>query len=1144
LFVSSLPEDLPEEEKFIELEKEQERLIEAIGNLVSEKKVLVEFMELGSLEEIEKSLENGKHHIVHISGHGKFLNFISSKLGILYLEKEGGDTEVVSGFELAEVLRRYNSIKMVMLSACETGRAEEFGIAGALVKGGIPVVVGMHYSITDSASTLFTSTFYDGICKGNNIGTSLFIARKRVLIWQEEQIKIRQGNGNFEPFPTEWFNPFLYLNQNVKKMIDYSKNPSDIQYFFKKPINLLEGGKYVGRGFIGRKKEILRLSKFFKEGNHAVCIYGQGGTGKTTLAIRFADNFESGTFKIIQFIGEVNEEIILKKLAEEAEKKLGDWLIKFINSPDYSPEHKLNILIDQYLSKEKLIILFDNFEENQMEYKENKIYQTEIHSDLLKKFLIYFCNTLKKTSYILFTTRYLFYEPKIISLNLSEMNFPDIFKMINRFECLVQLTLNEKREIHQKLGGHPRALELLESYIKNEKAEWSTVNLKIKDVVEIEVNHNLLMDMLWEKLDTEERHVLKVASIFRRQISLLGLTVVTGFKKEETKTFVDTLNALSLAYVEDSSCYIHRLTSNFVQSTKMNQNEIKQINIQTAKYYNNITVDKGKRYIENDMEARWHYLEAEEWDQAVEVTFCMESYLTSKGYPQLSLELFNEFYEKDISEKNKSILYHGIGNLYFGFGRFDGALKHYEKSLEICDKIGDMKSASESLHNIGTIYQDKGDYDTALKKYEKARETFEKFDDIKGISYCLHSIGNIYYLKSDYDTALKQYEKARKTLEKIDDIKGVCYSLAQIATIHKDRGDYDKALNQYKKLLKIFEESGDIKDVSTILHLIGMIYQEMGDYDAALKHYEESRDIDEKMGNMKGVTDSLHNIGALYRAKGDYDGALKICEDSKEIYEKIGDIKGVSYSLHQIGMIYEDKGDYDAALKNFKKSLELKKKIGDIKGASDSLHSIGTIHQSKGDYKTALKLYEKSLEICDKIGDILGKAITFGQIGRLYLEKNEFANALRFLIKAFLIFSKMGSHSVRLAERHILSVRNKMPEKQFNDILKEFNISPDIFNDIRDDKLHENKFMDFLMDITADTIAAKEKSQAEKEYIIQLLNDLLNKLLDSPEYGDIKAYLQMLLNYVQGQEIEKYIQKIPLELMSLFENVIAKKKRV
>ena len=61
LFVTSLPEDLPEESRFLELEKEQEGLIEALGNLVSEEKVLVEFLEIPSLEEIEKALSEGHH---------------------------------------------------------------------------------------------------------------------------------------------------------------------------------------------------------------------------------------------------------------------------------------------------------------------------------------------------------------------------------------------------------------------------------------------------------------------------------------------------------------------------------------------------------------------------------------------------------------------------------------------------------------------------------------------------------------------------------------------------------------------------------------------------------------------------------------------------------------------------------------------------------------------------------------------------------------------------------------------------------------------------------------------------------------------------------------------------------------------------
>jgi len=593
----------------------------------------------------------------------------------------------------------------------------------------------------------------------------------------------------------------------------------------------------VGYGFIGRRKEIIGLSNLFKKEIRSICIYGQGGIGKTTLAIRFADNFENGSYKIIQFRGELTEEKILTGLANRAKEKLGEEIVEIINSPDLSLESKLNMLIEQYLSRYKVIVLFDNFEDNQVESKEKKIYQREIHSKILKDFLGHLCENLKRSSYILFTTRYRFSEPIVEGFNLGEMRFSDSFKMINRFEHLVQLKTGEKREIHRKLGGHPRALELLEGYFKKEKITWQGISAGFKEVEEKEINHDLLLDMLWDQLNDSERLVLKAASVFRGMTKFKGLEKVTGMKAVNIKNVLEALNAFSLVYLEEDTFNIHRLTSTFVTATKMEKSERKKTHILAAEYLTDIRNEKGEKYVVNELESRGHFLQAEEWDRAAELNHGMIEYLYMRGYSQLAFKLLAEISETNVSEKNRAVVYNDQGILYDHFDDYAEALKHFEKSLEIREKIKDIKGVADSMHNIGIVYQNKGDYDKALKQYEESLKLREKIDDIEGISDSFHQIGSYYYYKEDYSEALKYYKKSLEIKEKLGDIKGISNSIHQIGNIHYLKDEYDEALNQYEKSLEIREKIGDIKGIAISFGQMGILYFKTEDYTRALKSF-------------------------------------------------------------------------------------------------------------------------------------------------------------------------------------------------------------------------------------------------------------------------------------------------------------------
>jgi tetratricopeptide (TPR) repeat protein len=1016
LFVSALPVDLPDEERLIELEREQELLISAVGELISRQKVVVEFLDIATLEEIEKSLREGQHQVVHFSGHGAHREDSLHDSGVLYLEDELGRIKAVTGQELAKTLTKFSFIRLVVLSACETARADESGVAGALLKAGIPAVLGMRYTVGDEAATRFTSSFYQDICAGKSLDYAMFSARNMIYDADMEKIKARKKQDGDSLLVTEWMTPFLFQSQNIRQLLDHNKEHTDIHSFFHKPQNpLVKGAKYIGRGFVGRHKEILNLYRLFREGHRSICIYGQGGTGKTTLALRFAHHFEKGAFRIIRFDNAITEESILSHLAEAASPSLGEGIKNFVQSPDYDPIAKLNLLIEDFLSKQKIIIVFDNFEENQIaqqgeerKSQSGKVYQREIHSESLKAFLVHLCNNVKKSSYILFTTRYLFSEPAIAPLNLGEMRFSDSFKLLNRFEKLVQLSTPEKRQIHQKLGGHPRALELLESCVSHEDIGWVSVAQRFQEVEDQEINQYLFLDMLWNQLTDNDKTALKGASIFRGLTAPEGLMAVINLNQETIKKYLKSLNALSLIYLETKQFYIYRLTATFVQKTKMAENEIISFHVKAAKYFEGIEIDEGKHSLLDLLEARWHYLQCNEWQNAAAFTCEIIGYLYPRGYLQLSFELLFGVVgrNRDIDEKTCANLYRLRGILISKLGNYDQALTHYEKSLELIEKAG----------------------------------------DIKGVSEILHHIGNTYYLKCDYDQALENYKKAMEIAEKIGYIKGSSANLFSIGVIFHNKGYYEQAFRNHEKSLEISEKIGDIEMISATWHGIGNIYFSKGDYGQALKFYEKAMEIKKKVGDIKGIAVSLHGIGNIYYKKGDYDRALELYEESLEIYEILFEKKDISVVLHQIGMIYRDKGNYGQALKQYEKAIEIFEEIGNTEEKVNSLHEIGILYQENGDYDQALSHYEKSMENFKKIGDVSGGASSLCQMGQIYFAKGDYCEALKLFMPAFLVFSRLSSPNVNIVLNGILKVKEKIPVEQFNEALNDFMLPPDIFD--------------------------------------------------------------------------------------------------
>jgi tetratricopeptide (TPR) repeat protein len=1129
----------PEGVDSINYEMEQDIMLEAFRSFEQEE-VFLDMPDpvKSTLTEIADHLNDGKHDILHITAHGS----INKKgEGVLSLEDQWGKPHEVTGELLLRAL--VPPPRIVILSACHSARQELdlMPAAQSIFKAGIDVVIGMKKAVSHFAAIEFNVAFFNALCQNKTIKQAFEQGKEAILKGEQQRIRDMPGWDAFKEYEI----PQLLVRQKDENLTREDFSEHHIEAPGRPESHHFMGAKYLERGFIGRRQVLREIYKSIENKEGTIVLKGPGGIGKSTLTTRAAANLRFKGYDFIVIQGETSIEQILKAISDKA-GELGIKGADEVYAADADDKAKLGRFLDNFLLKQKLVIIFDNFEENQDEEK------GDFHKERLKKFLWFFRDALKnKETFLFFSTRYSlpgFAEPAITK-EIPEFSPVEFRKMLRSSKALKRMDLKSIENLRREIGGNPRGIELLDRIAHEEFREKDFSWHRLKELIP-ELHERIIqkagagddftpwfLDKLFTYLSESQRLLLDILAIYRNPVPEPAIKAhKVPMKKTERRKLVDLSLLECIDAEQENLYYVHRLTAHYLLS-QMKKAVEKKYHLQAAQYFENLKDEEGKIDLYDHIEARWHYLQAGEWDKAAEITFSLEDYLTLHGFPQWSMELLQELYIniKKINERAQSVACIRIGNLNKNFGEYDNALSNYKKAYEISKKNNDDNNIASSLHQIGMIYQLKGDYDAALKHYEKSLEIKEKIGDSKGVSSSLHQIGMTYQYQGKYDAALKQYETAGEIFEKSGDIKGVSYCLHQVGIIYQLKGDYDAALKLYEKAKETFEKIGDIKGVSSSLHQIGRIYQHKGDYDAALKLYEKAKETFEKIVDIKGVSSSLHQIGSIYQEKGDYDAALKKLGRSLEIREKINDIRGVSESLYQIGMVYEKKGDYDAALKMYEMAGETFEKIGAIKEFSSSLHQIGNVYFLKGDYESALKQYEKSLEIREKIGDIPDLALSMAQMGKLYFQKKEFAIALEFFIQAFLIFSKIGSPNANKARNDIERCREKLPEEQFQAILRKFKLKPEDFDTPQD---QQKKVMEFFAAVTTDAVTAKEKNTGEKEKTIARIKQILDQLpQDNPEVEYIKSYLQMLLAYVQGEEVQAYLEKIPKELKEIFEKI-------
>jgi tetratricopeptide (TPR) repeat protein len=319
--------------------------------------------------------------------------------------------------------------------------------------------------------------------------------------------------------------------------------------------------------------------------------------------------------------------------------------------------------------------------------------------------------------------------------------------------------------------------------------------------------------------------------------------------------------------------------------------------------------------------------------------------------------------------------------LYTGYlnedcGNYTAAIKNYNFSLKIKQRIHDNRGAAEVYNNIGAVYNRQGDYIASLENYAKALAIRKKIGEKRAIAATYNGIGNVYTSLGNYAKSLKNHYAALKFREEIGEPNDIATSFINIGVVLYKMEKLDAALKNYSSALKIFKSAKNKKGEAYAYHNIGSVYYDLGIleknalkrnmlFNTAIKDHNASLRIKETLGDKLGIAQSYNNLGNVY---------TKLADSSANVQER--------------------KNYYESALKNFHASLELKKMIGDKAGMASSCDNIGDILRKQKKYSDAFTYFTKAKELGLITGTKEVLRNTYANLALLDSVRNDFKSAL------------------------------------------------------------------------------------------------------------------------------------------------------
>jgi len=739
----------------------------------------------------------------------------------------------------------------------------------------------------------------------------------------------------------------LQGQEDIKKLI------IDSQEKIEKPKIKLEAiPKYFKgetKNFVGRKKEIDNLVSILKKGNKVIAIVGEGGLGKSSLAVKSIHSCKDEFDLIIPLYLDLS--LTLDEFLTEFSLRLMIPQEEFLKQTN---DHKIEIIMNEIGKKNKVLIYVDNYETISGKLK------SDSPPGGLVRINNFLENVPKKTS-ILVTSREKNNLTNEVTYELEGLTEEDGFSLFtnlaskNLHNQKNEIKINEKiKSIIKKVGGHPLAIELLARSYKGKGTEeldsmLTTLGIGVTNSRSSEERLKSLeacFDYSIKFIDKDLEELLLKLTVFNSSFpskivekafnskeellnelyehSLLQRIENDEFGDLDREFWLYDIHPIIRAYLEKK--LQEKSNSDIISGDQLGKlfgEFLSECRDQLDSEKRGMVIRQFSLMIKRHPNDIHHYAELIENENVKAQYFGLAALL----YHHAGLfKVSNDCYEKVLSIFDLSSFPVNLIPILGNYSLLLSSVGDYEKSIEYQKRVAEIYEAENNhekggiaYNNIGLTMFRSGKRSDAIKFCRKAIEFLEKTENKASLANAYLNYGNT-IRNDDPDKSIEYLEKAKNSFEKLNDPRRLSVSYSDLASSYRKKDDTKSAINCLNKALAINEEQHE-KLAIALTHLdFGITYNVMEDYPNAKKHLVQCLPI------FKDLEDFVHLIEyhiqmaqILFREK-DLKSAMSSFQMAFDLAKKIG----IKNDQIRVGMILA--GAYSVTNK-FKESLSYIKYI-------------------------------------------------------------------------------------------------------------------------------------------------------------------------------------------------------------------------
>ncbi|UCE90779.1 MAG: tetratricopeptide repeat protein [Methanobacteriota archaeon] len=731
--------------------------------------------------------------------------------------------------------------------------------------------------------------------------------------------------------------------------------------------------------FFGRGKEIKTLSEVLsRDGVCAIHVYGMPGIGKSTLMSRVFDGLprERPLFWYTFRDWDTDRsfvETFARFLSRLGVRKLSRAVASGVATADlYSP------LTEDLKGLDAVIFLDD-------------VHKVVERMELLLSMLID-ATRLSRGSKVVFVSRVMLpFVPKDVRqgfslevTGLDERSAQDLMSSLGVEDASVALESGH---------GHPLLLSLI--------AGKGTAGGR-RDVVDF------VDSEVYTSLSDEERSALEILCVFRHAVAVEALS---GIDYE----VVLQLRRKALTTEQEDGIWLHDLLRDYFRS-RLTSERKRQVHESAGAYCSSRQGSEWK------LEALYHFVEAESWDDALRVTVengeelggdfpaevlgliaqipedAGESLYTAQlAFMRAQLNEGEGMYDEALGDYERAaslaseedevraVILESVARLQADVSKWAKSLEAHNAALAIHEKSGDVEGKVREWLNIGVLHKRRGDGAKARESYSTALSIATKAENRAAQAACLNNMAILDWEEGLPGDAERKFRESIRMAHSVKDFAGEAKALENFARFC---GSFQRLDESASLLLEASGAYLRMNEISEAKRMRLLAAEAMADNGKAKEAVESLREVlsDPSLKKRRGLFRSSPSIDAvdaevrlalvsLLRTSGDFVQARSELDAYMALVRPLADEALLARGTMERAMILEESGDLGAAAAVLEEVERALTRTGTMDGLIAVNIRRGVVHEKLGDMDMAAEYYGRAEVLAKREGDDQARTI-------------------------------------------------------------------------------------------------------------------------------------------------------------------------